>query len=97
VTEVEQATPSYTSQTVPAKYLFRKIYDGSANNLGGNCLTGQLISDGYYQHEYNGQWLQDAYLEQTDSKLNLFPTIQWDDIDSENLIYLVQMMKNVPF
>jgi hypothetical protein len=88
VTELETASPSYTSQDIPAKYIFRKIYDGSANYLGGNCLTGQLISDGYVQHGSNGEYLQNAYLKQADGKLNLFPTTSWEDIDTEHLVYL---------
>lgn len=64
--------------TSSSSWWFRKVYDGSENLLGGNCLTGQLIGEGYRQEQMNGQILANAYLKGT--KL-LFPTQNWDDID----------------
>ena len=85
VTELMLASPSYTDPNRPAPWLFRKLYDGSPNYLGGNCYTGQLIYDGYTQEEANGQYLYDAYL---NSEFNLFPTNEWTSIDTDSLIYL---------
>eukprot|EP01034_Spumella_vulgaris_P040265 gene40265-49792_t len=38
---------SYSTQSRAAPWLFRKLYDGSPNELGGDCLTGQLLGEGY--------------------------------------------------
>lgn len=85
VTELMLASSSYTSPNRQAPWLFRKLYDGSANALGGNCYTGQLISDGYEQEISNGEFLRQAYLE---SELALFNTSVWTEINTDELIYL---------
>lgn len=87
VTDLMLASPSYNSQSRPAPWLFRKLYDGSANFLGGNCLTGQLILEGYQQEQTLGTLLYSAYLDNPDG-LNLFPTNQWEEIDTANEVYL---------
>lgn len=97
ITELMIANPSYNSQKNPqGSWLFRKIFDGSANLLGGNCLTGQLIYSGYLQQERNGYNLYEAYLNNglypNDTGTNadamkLFPTNTFEDIP-ENQIYL---------
>ncbi len=88
VTELMLPSPSYTSQVRPSTWLFRKVFDGSDNFLGGNCLTGQLLGEGYKQEEANGKYLSAAYLQNTNPLLNLFPTNQWEDIDTDTEIYL---------
>jgi acid phosphatase len=45
-TTLQIPSNSYTSSNIPKKWLFRKLYDGSPNDLGGNCETGQLIGTG---------------------------------------------------
>ena len=64
-------------------WLFRKVYDGSENLLGGDCLTGQLIPEGYEQETYNGLILSNVYLS---GPRKLFPSNLWDDIDKD-LVY----------
>eukprot|EP01031_Cornospumella_fuschlensis_P035456 gene35456-42976_t len=88
VTDLMLASPSMTSQDRPATWLFRKLYDGSANYLGGNCLTGQLLSEGYTQENALGIYLYNSYLNNPDSALNLFNTSVWTDIDTDKYIYL---------
>lgn len=88
VTELMIASPSMTSSTRPAPWLFRKLYDGSPDLLGGNCYTGQLISDGYNQESANGAYLYQAYLNNTNSSLNLFSTSNWTEIDTDEQVYL---------
>lgn len=85
VTELMMESPSYSSQQRPASWLFRKLYDGSANYLGGNCLTGQLLLEGYQQEEHNGVMLYNAYI---DGALPLFATNKWEDVYSSTGIYL---------
>ena len=78
-------TSSYTSQQRPATWLFRKIYNGSPNYLGGNCYTGQLVLEGYKQEEAIGTTLYNAYI---GGDLKLFPTNVWSEINSTEYIYL---------
>lgn len=85
VTELMIASPSYTDPNRPAPWLFRKLYDGSEDALGGNCYTGQLVSDGYNQEVANGQFLRQAYLE---SDLPLFNTTVWTQINTDEEVYL---------
>lgn len=85
VTELMVESPSYTSGTPPAPWLFRKLYDGSANYLGGNCLTGQLLLEGYQQEQTNGDILRAAYF---DGPLPLFSTDIWEDLNTSTEVYL---------
>lgn len=85
VTELMLASPTYTDPNRPSPWLFRKLYDGSPDALGGNCYTGQLISEGYNQEIANGEFLRQAYLE---SSMPLFNTSIWTDINTDELIYL---------
>ena len=85
VTELYLASPSYNSLKRPAEWLFRKLYDGSPNYLGGNCLTGQLLYEGYKMEETNGNILYNAYLNGT---YNIFDTDVWEDIDTNYQMYL---------
>eukprot|EP01039_Chlorochromonas_danica_P008062 gene8062-8892_t len=88
VTELMLASPSMTDESRPAPWLFRKLYDGSPNFLGGNCFTGQLLSDGYTQEEAVGSSLLEAYLQNSNPALNLFNTSIWTDIDTDEEVYL---------
>lgn len=88
VTELMLASPSMTDESRPAPWLFRKLYDGSPNFLGGNCFTGQLLSDGYTQEEAVGSSLLEAYLQNSNPALNLFNTSVWTDIDTDEEVYL---------
>ena len=88
VTDLMLGSDSYTSQNLPANWVFRKIYDGSPNMLGGNCMTGQLIARGFEQELELGRILEAAYVGNgTDAKLRLFPTNHWDYINASR-IYL---------
>lgn len=84
VTELMTTSDSYTSQMFPTKYLYRKIYDGSANYYGGNCMTGQLIYQGFSQETGLGVILKNTYLI---GNKTLFASDNWEDIDN-SLIYL---------
>jgi hypothetical protein len=88
VTELMLPSNSYISQGRSSPWLFRKLYDGSPNELGGNCLTGQLIGQGYEQHRANGEFLFQQYLNNQNPLLNLFPTNQWDLLNSSSEVYL---------
>ena len=88
VTQLMLASPSYNSLQRPAKWLFRKLYDGSPNYLGGNCETGQLLLEGYLQHQANGEHLNQAYIGNSLSAMNLFSTSEWDEIDTGSELYL---------
>lgn len=87
VTELMLSSPSQTSQTDPPAWLFRKIYDASPNYFGGNCLTGQMVSAGYYQEEGLGWIMRDAYLNTEAGWFPLFNSTDWREIDT-NKIYL---------
>lgn len=65
------------------RMLFRKIYDGSENFLGGNCLTGQLLEEGFHQEEEIGKIIRRAYLDS--SSINLFPSTFYEDISSSQV------------
>jgi len=85
VSELMLASPSYTQEDRPSTWLFRKLYDGSPNALGGNCLTGQLLLKGYEQQTTNGEILYQAYL---NSSLPLFASDIWDDLNEGYTMYL---------
>jgi hypothetical protein len=85
VTELMIESPSMTAPNRPAEWLFRKLYDGSANYLGGNCLTGQLLTEGYEQEMTNGEILYNAYIA---GALPLFPTNDWEELNTTTEIYL---------
>lgn len=71
--------------------MFRKLYDGSSNELGGNCQTGQLLYDGYSQHLTNGQYLYDAYIagggsgDDDDGSAAIYQLFDSDDISAINV------------
>eukprot|EP00600_Ochromonadales_sp_CCMP1393_P010783 CAMPEP_0175005836 /NCGR_PEP_ID=MMETSP0005-20121125/5522_1 /TAXON_ID=420556 /ORGANISM="Ochromonas sp., Strain CCMP1393" /LENGTH=485 /DNA_ID=CAMNT_0016261101 /DNA_START=82 /DNA_END=1539 /DNA_ORIENTATION=- len=90
VTELMLASPSYNSENRPATWLFRKLYDGSPNYLGGNCLTGQLLLEGYQQEEANGDILYQAYLNpiSTPAAMRLFDTDDWEALNEGYTMYL---------
>lgn len=85
ITEIMLASPTMTGEDVPKTWYFRKLYDGSPNLLGGNCFTGQLLSEGYEQEVSNGEALRAAYV--GDSSLQLFRNTTWGDFDLSK-IYL---------
>ena len=86
ITEIMQASPSYSDDRIPSHFFYRKIYDAMTEELGGNCLTGQLITEGYQQEVGLGRILAKAYLDTND--LKLFESDRWDDIDTDRFIYL---------
>eukprot|EP00903_Cladosiphon_okamuranus_P013039 g12166.t1 len=63
VTEVVSPTLS-VDEGVAEAGLFRKRYDAypEDNALGGTCMEGQLLDEGYLQEQANGRHLKDAYL-----------------------------------
>eukprot|EP00752_Nemacystus_decipiens_P007485 g6687.t1 len=63
ITEVVSPTLS-ADDGVTAAGLFRKRYDAypEDNALGGTCMAGQLLDEGYLQEQANGRHLKDAYL-----------------------------------
>lgn len=72
------------SKTVTVPWYYRKVYDGSPNYLHGDCMSGQLLVEGYQQELRNGQLLREAYLERTsDSDLLLFQSRNWSEVESE--------------
>jgi len=88
VTELMLASPAsynYSSQEVPADWLFRKVYDAFPSALGGNCFTGQLMRFGYDQEVANGKILRNAYLAQTDTPLNIFPSTTFSSIPRSDI------------
>jgi hypothetical protein len=88
VTELMIPSPSSKAQNRPSPWLFRKLYDAGDNLLGGNCLTGQLLIEGYHQLESLGRILRAAYLQGPDAdSLKLFPTSIWTELDQAE-IYL---------
>jgi len=61
----------------PPLLLFEKKYDALPfpqynllNDFGGNCITGQLLTEGYKQEMTNGQHLRNAYVYDSKSKTN---------------------------
>lgn len=88
VTDLVLPSPAlynYSSQARPERWLFRLIYDAFPDQLGGNCMTGQLMHEGYLQEEANGKALADLYLNNANSSFNLFNTNNFDDIDQGEL------------
>ena len=73
-------------------FLFEKVYDGLrsdltlTNELGGDCLLGQLIEPGFGQLKSNGQHLRAAYIEGS-SKMQLFETANYNDRAHEEATY----------
>ncbi|CAM9185661.1 unnamed protein product [Phaeothamnion confervicola] len=68
-------------------WLFRKLYDAfpKRNLLGGTCLVGQLIEEGFVQELRNGRHLRDAYV--CSGPQCIFPTPRLQDIPAD-AIYL---------
>lgn len=83
VTEVmfTSSSPHDTS----ANWLFRKLYDGSPNLLGGHCKTGQLLEDGYEQESANGRILRRAYI--GPNKSHLLKSHQWNLNDPSKIYF----------
>lgn len=83
-------SPSYTVPYPPTQWLFRKLYDGSPNLLGGNCLTGQLLSQGYYQEYTMGEIAKKKYIGRTDATtgdFKLFDTPFWTELNTEKIYF----------
>jgi len=63
--------------------LFDKVYDALsppvANKLGGTCLTGQLIQDGYEQEYVNGRILRETYIDTKKTFMQLFDSTRYSD------------------
>lgn len=84
VTELMAPSPTNKGNAAPI-WLFRKLYDGSPNYLGGDCFTGQLISEGYEQEEVNGENLKAAYI--GEGKRYLFDTDRYEDLDQKSMYF----------
>jgi 2-phosphoxylose phosphatase len=95
VSEIMEASPSsFTSATsagtaeASTYWRFRKLYDAYPNELGGNCLTGQLISEGYDQEIRNGELLRSAYIgPEATASLRLFNTSVWEDLNQREIYF----------
>ena len=89
VTELMLPSPAlynYSSEARPEKWLFRLIYDAFPDELGGNCMTGQLVHQGFVQEEANGRALAELYLNNdANPSLNLFDTNDFNLIDQGQL------------
>jgi 2-phosphoxylose phosphatase len=84
VSEIMEFSPS-TFISDQTYWRFRLLYDAYPNELGGNCLTGQLVSEGYDQEVRNGELLKAAYIGSGHHKL--FNTSVWEDLNHKT-IYL---------
>ncbi|CAM9911264.1 unnamed protein product [Choristocarpus tenellus] len=64
VTEVVAPSPGAGSPPENLLGLFQKTYDAypSNNLLGGTCMLGQLIDEGFEQEKQNGLHLRSAYI-----------------------------------
>lgn len=85
VTELMVANPHVEGLNVQENWLFRKLYDGSPNALGGNCLTGQLLTEGYFQETVNGNHLRDAYIGA--GALKLYPNNDLTTVDPSSYYF----------
>lgn len=84
----ELSIPTNNGGTSDIKWLANKQYNGSPNKLGGNCMTGQLISEGYSQEDSIGTSLNKAYLDVgLDDNLKLFQTSDWSQINPDTSVY----------
>jgi hypothetical protein len=80
VTELMHTSSSQEEGATPANnWLFRKVYDGSPNFLGGHCKTGQLLEEGFQQESTNGLILRRAYI--GPDKSNLLKSHEWEEND----------------
>ena len=81
VTELIVPSNSSTAPLEPplSKWLFRKLFDGSPNWLGGNCQTGQLIEEGYSQELQLGSILKNKYVGFDDASRGDFKLFATDD------------------
>jgi len=91
VTELEIPSPVMSGDTRAAPWLFRKLYDGSPNKLGGNCFTGQLISEGYEQESMLGTEINERFIGGADDAENglfyLYNNDSWADKDKERIYF----------
>lgn len=91
VTELMLSSPAqypYDSEVMPEPWLFRKVYDAFTNELGGtNCMTGQLLKEGYEQEAANGKILKNAYLDNPNPKFNMFESDLWHSINTEQIYF----------
>lgn len=78
---------NYSSQARPEPWLFRLIYDAWPDELGGNCMTGQLMREGYLQELSNGNALRAAYLNQSTASLNIFDTADYAKLDTGRMYF----------
>lgn len=84
VTELMAPSRSNSGNESPV-WLFRKVYDGSPNYLGGDCFTGQLLTEGYDQEQTNGQNLRNAYIGA--GPLKLFDTATFENLDQSSMYF----------
>mmetsp|Transcript_25622 Transcript_25622/g.59119 ORF Transcript_25622/g.59119 Transcript_25622/m.59119 type:complete len:220 (-) Transcript_25622:29-688(-) len=63
--------------------LFDKVYDALSppvtNELGGTCLVGELLQEGYNQQVANGRILRAAYVETSKDSMRLFASARYAD------------------
>jgi hypothetical protein len=77
---VSELMTETTTKSPSVPWYYRKVYDGSPNFLGGNCMAGQLIAEGYQQEINNGNFLRHAYLE---GDLKLFESRNWTEVSDD--------------
>ena len=79
------------SGTVPdAPWLFRKLYDASPDKLHGDCYTGQLIQEGYYQENELGKQFKERYVgpgNSTNGMHTLLETSVWEEMDKSRFYF----------
>ena len=90
VTELMLPSESDSGLVPDAPWLFRKLYDGSPDKLDGNCYTGQLIPEGYYQENELGKQFKETYVGIDDApigRFKLFADNAWENIDTSQVYF----------
>jgi len=86
------APPKKKEVEMNGNFLFEKVYDGLrsdltlTNELGGDCLLGQLVEPGFGQLKSNGQHIRKAYIEGP-AVMQLFETANYTDIHEESTYF----------
>ena len=90
VTELMLPSESDSGLVPDAPWLFRKLYDASPDKLDGNCYTGQLIPEGYYQENELGKQFKETYVGIDDApngRFKLFADNAWENIDTSQVYF----------
>ena len=80
---VVEAPSVYSSK--PSIMQFRKVYDGSENQLAGTCQLGQLLFNGYEQAQEIGLQFRKHYV--GPSPIHLLPSFQWHHMDPSSMYF----------